>query len=255
MKKLILSVVTVVLTLSTLQSQVIDPKSKPGMNLLKVNATSFVLNNYMFQYERVINKTISISVSYRIMPEGPIPMQSFILDQVGDNESAQEAINDLRLSNSAITPEIRFYLSKKGYGRGFYIAPFYRHLNFNFNNVQFKSEEQIPGSAEYFTVDLEGSVSGNTGGILFGAQWNLGRYIALDWWIIGPHVGLGNGTMLGTSNVALPEIIQDELRSYLEDIEIPMYEKTVTVTANSAEMGLKGPLGGIRAGISLGIRF
>jgi len=41
----------------------------------------------------------------------------------------------------------------------------------------------------------------------------------------------------------------------LEDIDIPLTNTKVVVTANGASLELDGPWGGIRAGFSLGIRF
>lgn len=94
-------------------------------NIFKVNLTALVLNNYMGQYERVLGKRVSVAISYRTMPESSVPFKSFILNQIDDPEGdAEEILNNLKLSNYAITPEIRFYMGKKGYGRGFYIAPF-----------------------------------------------------------------------------------------------------------------------------------
>jgi hypothetical protein len=39
-------------------------------------------------------------------------------------------------------PEVRFYLGK-GYGKGFYIAPFYRNLKYDITGVNFTYTNQI----------------------------------------------------------------------------------------------------------------
>ncbi len=41
----------------------------------------------------------------------------------------------------------------------------------------------------------------------------------------------------------------------IKDLDIPLTDKTVIVTANGANVKLDGPWGGIRAGLSLGIKF
>ncbi len=41
----------------------------------------------------------------------------------------------------------------------------------------------------------------------------------------------------------------------LENIDIPLTNKTVIVTANNVAMKLDGPWAGLRAGISLGFKF
>lgn len=45
----------------------------PKKNLVKVNLTSILLRSYSGQYERVLNKRISVAISYSKMPEGNIP--------------------------------------------------------------------------------------------------------------------------------------------------------------------------------------
>jgi hypothetical protein len=50
-----------------------------------------------------------------------------------------------------ITPEVRFYLGK-GYGKGFYIAPFYRNLKYDITGVNFTYTNQIGGKDD---IDME----------------------------------------------------------------------------------------------------
>lgn len=90
---------------------------------------------------------------------------------------------------------------------------------------------------------------------MFGAQWFLGRHVCLDWWIMGPHYGSGNGSFSGISSQPLSQEEQNDLRRELENLDIPLTNKTVSVNANGATLILDGPWGGIRAGISLGIKF
>lgn len=90
---------------------------RPKMNLVKTNVTGILLKNYSVQYERVFTKRFSASLSYRNMPEGGLPFRSFILDRMEqDDQEGRDIINNLLVSNYSITPEIRFYLGKKGYG-------------------------------------------------------------------------------------------------------------------------------------------
>ena len=48
---------------------------------------------------------------------------------------------------------------------------------------------------------------------------------------------------------------QADLREQLEDIDVRLTDKSVTVNASGASMKLGGPWGGIRSGISLGFKF
>lgn len=221
-------------------------------NYVKINLPGLAIRNYGLQYERAVSKRVSLVMGYRFMPEGPIPFKSTILNSGNNTPEAEKAINSLRLANSAITPEIRFYMGKKGYGRGFYIAPFYRNGNFKASGVELEFQGN-GGSTE--TMTLSGNIKGNSFGLMIGAQWALGKNICLDWFILGPHYGSGNGTIRGTSSMILSQAEQDDILTTLRDIDIPLVEETYTVDANSATISFKGPWAGIRAGLSIGIRF
>lgn len=225
----------------------------PKMNLIKINLTGIPIRNYSGQYERVLNKVISVGLSYRNMPEGNLPFKKQILNSIDDNDTeSKHIVNNFRLSNYAITPEIRFYFGKKGYGQGFYIAPFYRNAgyegsNFDVEYTDDNNKDQI--------ISLSGDIKSNTFGILFGAQWSLGKYLVLDWWILGPHIGGAKGSLIGNSSRALSEADQADIKQILDDFDIPLVNKEVIVNTNSAEMNLDGIFGGLRAGITFGIKF
>lgn len=222
------------------------------MNIVKTNLAGIILKNYSLQYERVLNRKFSVALQYRMMPSSTIPFQKLILKQVGDDADTKKIIEDFRMSNYAITPEVRLYLSKKGYGRGFYIAPFYRHASFSSNNLNiFYSDENDNESS----LQLSGKLTSNTGGLLLGVQSFLGKHIVMDTWLLGPHFGSGTGRFHGVSSKSLTQTEQDDIRQQLEDIDIPLTNKTVTVNANNASLKLDGPWGGLRWGISLGYKF
>ncbi len=226
---------------------------KKQVNFIKVNLTAIALKNYSLQYERTLSRKFSFAVAFRTMPSTTIPFKNQIINAVGtDDPDTKQTIDDLRLSNTAITPEIRFYLSKKGYGRGFYVAPFYRYATFKTNNLVFNYEDS---SNNTNTINLNGKLNSNTGGLLFGVQSYLGKRLCLDLWLLGPHYGSGIGNFNGVSSTPLSPDQQNDLRQQLEDFDIPLTNKTVTVTSNSASLKLDGPWGGIRTGISLGVRF
>jgi hypothetical protein len=143
-------------------------------------------------------------------------------------------------------------MGKKGYGRGFYIAPFFRNANYAGGNLLFNYNDD--NDVEQ-SITLSGDIKANTVGLLLGAQWSLSKFFVLDWWIIGPHYGKSNGELIGNSSRTLTPNEQEEIRQNLEDFDIPMVKKTVTVSANGAKMVVDGPWAGVRAGISLGIKF
>jgi hypothetical protein len=222
-------------------------------NFIKVNFTALFLKNYSIQYERILNKTVSVAVSFRTMPTTAIPFKDAIQESLGDDEQdTKDAIEMLRLSNIAVTPEVRFYVGRKGYGRGFYIAPFYRYANFKASNIRVDYEY---GVAFQNSLGLSGKLSSNTGGLMIGSQWTIGKFLALDWWILGAHYGAGNGNFSGIADHPLSPEEQNAIRQELEDLDIPLADKTVFVNASGATLKLSGPWGGIRGGITFGVRF
>jgi len=156
------------------------------------------------------------------------------------------------MSNYAITPEVRIYLSRKGYGRGFYIAPFYRYASFTSNdlNVFYTDENNVEQS-----IKMSGKLTSNTFGLAIGAQSTLGKRFVLDWSLFAPHYGSADGVFSGTTSRPLTSAEQDDLRGQLEGIDIPLTDETVNVNANGASLKLDGPWAGWRFTIALGFRF
>jgi hypothetical protein len=229
--------------------------SKDGhaLNFIKINLTGIALKNYSIQYERVTGKKTSVGATFRSMPNSFLPFKSQLLDIVDNTDTTtRNAINTFKMSNFAFTPEFRFYIGKKGYGRGFYIAIFYRYAGFKTDNfiVEYKDNMNVKNN-----INLTGKLTTNTGGIMLGTQWLLGKHLCLDWWILGPHYGTGKGDFNGVSNKPLSASDQADLKKQLNDLDIPFTDKTVNVTANGASLQLGGPWAGIRAGISFGVRF
>ncbi len=228
-------------------------EDKHKMNIVKVNLMALALKNYSFQYERVLTKKISIAVGVRTMPTGSLPFQDLFVDQFGDEDpDVESTIRDVKIGNFAITPEVRFYLNKKGYGRGFYLAPYYRFAKF--------TSEELPitydgdGGTEK-TIRLKGDMTTHSGGLMIGAQWHLGKVVTLDWWIAGAHYGTSNGTLNGTPSSALSANEQTDIKNTIESLDLPLTKITATVTANNIKAAIDGPWGGVRAGLSIGIRF
>lgn len=222
-------------------------------NHVKVNLTALPFNNYSLQYERVLDKKSAVAFSIRFMPESKVPFQGAIKKTVAaQSDELQTTVDRLRVSHFAITPEYRLYFGK-GYGRGFYIAPFYRYAKFKSNNILITYNSDIFGKQD--NINLSGELSSHTAGIAFGTQWVLGKNITLDWTVLGGHYGAGKGNFIGVSSKALTSFEQASVREELEKLDIPLTKKTIEVNAQGASMKLAGPWGGVRSSISLGINF
>ena len=222
-------------------------------NNVKISLTSLAFKNVQFQYERILTKRIGVVVGYSFISKGSVPFKSQINDLVSDDPDTKDMFNNAELGYSAITPEVRFYLGK-GYGKGFYIAPFYRHIKYDISGVNFKFESDLLAGQQE-NINMGGKLTANTFGLQFGAQFNLGKNIILDWWIAGPHYGTSKGDFDGKTNRTLTPNEQAELQKELDSIDLPIGDVTAKATANGATLNISGPWAGIRSGLSLGYRF
>lgn len=223
-------------------------------NLVKLNLTSPFLKNFSIQYERILNKRVSVALSGRLMPASTLPFKNTIRKEVikEEDDLITDAFNQAQFSNYAITPEVRFYLGKKGYGQGFYIAPYYRFAKYTVEELNYTYED----FDQDISIKLTGNLKSHTGGFLIGAQWMLSNTIGLDWWILGPNIGGGKGHINGLSSEPIDADTQQEIRESLEnDLDIPFTRTTVDVNANGANLKLNGPWAGVRAGLLLTFRF
>ncbi len=231
---------------------------QPQMNFVKFNLTSILLKNYSLQYERVLTKRVSAAISFRFMPYTTIPFKSTIINMAEfEDQESIDMLNSAQFANYSITPEVRFYLGKKGYGRGFYIAPYYRYAAYETQNLEFSFEtgDEMDPNPQIQKIDLKGSITSHTGGIMFGVQWALGKHVSLDWWILGAAYGVSSGVLNGIPTPAIPQEDIPDVKREIEEMEIPMVEKTVSVTSNNVRVDLTGPWAGIRSGIVFGIKF
>lgn len=257
MKKItLLALFSCILIIPSFAQEESPAKETYDKNVLKVNLTGLAFKNYGFQYERMLSRKTSIAVGFRTQPQGELPLLGFLENQIDDPETFSE-LKKISYGNTAFTPEIRFYMGRKGGPRGFYIAPYARYSKsqVSLQDFEFTFEETVNGQTfeETRTVELNGDVTGITGGLMFGAQWRLGKAVYLDWWIIGGSVGTSSGLINAVT--ALDQNEQDGLRDELNNLDIPVLDYTVTVDGNGAKLDFNGPFASLRGGLSLGIKF
>ena len=227
---------------ATLFSQ--ESNSSEKMNIVKTNVTAYAFRNINLTYERVINQRFSVAVGFGTMTKGSVPFSnSFIKD-------TEYANVEVGLTNFTIEP--RIYLGK-GYGHGFYLAPYYRYSSFDADNVVLNLDYGLGA----VPLKISGKATGNSGGLMIGAQWFLGKSDnwVLDLWIVGAHYGKGKGDFRGNSSRPLTAYEQQELKKELDGLNIPFVKYTTTTDANGASMNVDGPWAGLRSGLSFGYRF
>ncbi len=221
-------------------------------NIIKTNISSIALNNYSLQYERIISKHSSFAIQVRYMPQNTLPMQNNVKNILDENDDdAMLLLETTELGNFAITPEYRFYVGK-GLGKGFYFAPYYRYAKFEVDNAQFTFTNDLGFDEK---IKAQGSLTSHSFGLMLGAQWEIVKNFMLDWWIIGAAAGTSNGTFDAITNRTLSATEQAQLKKELEDLDLQVIDKEITTNANGATIKTDGAFYGIRAGISLGLRF
>jgi hypothetical protein len=238
-------------TMVTLQT---EQASSFQNNIIKLNVTALFIKNFTFQYERIIKKYLSGAIAVRFMPNGTLPYKNYFYNRFGDDDpDAQETIDNMKVSNFAITPEVRFYVGKKGFGQGFYIAPSYRFAKFNISNIEYiYTDEEDQDN----TILMSGKLTANYGGFVVGAQWFLGKRITLDWWIFGPLWGIENSNFSGNSNYPLTEEDKAQIEENVNDLDIPGTSVEVTFPDDySVSLQLHGPIYGVAFGLAFGFRF
>ncbi len=249
--RIISLVLMLILTVAGKAQQHTSPDN--NRNIVSVNLTGLVVKNIGMQYEHILNRKSSLGLSVRFMPVTSLPFKNIARRIVAEEDpNIRETIEQVEIGNLAITPEYRLYLGK-GYGKGFYLGPFYRYAHFKTNNVIITYDSDIFGNEE--EVILSGDLNSHTFGIIVGAQWSLGKNFFLNWNIAGPHIGSGVGDLDGFSTRPLSPGDQQRVRQELEKLDIPFTRKNITVRENGASMKLNGPWGGVRFGLSVGIGF
>lgn len=230
---------------------------KPSKNIIKVNLTSLPIKNFSLQYERVITKRISAAASFSMMPERNIPSVNLLVKGVNmiadelDTET-EDIIRNVLISSYSVTPEVRFYLGKKGYSTGFYLSLFYKYGHFEASNIAIPYTNDLE---EDITINTGGTITSHTGGFLMGCQWALGKHMCLDWQMFGPHYGVSSGDFRGVPSSPLSATDQAEIEDEFMKIDSPLLEQSVDATADEVKMLMDGPWAGIRFAVSLGVKF
>lgn len=220
-------------------------------NIVKINATSLIVKNISLQYERILNKKMSLALGLRFMPKTSLPFRGSIENAIDEEDvETLKFIHEARTGGFAITPEFRYYLGA-GYGKGFYLAPFVRYERFNIESIYpFTDENDVPRD-----LDFKGHNSTVGIGLMVGSQFRLSDRLTLDWWILGPYY-TSNSIKLTASGFSLSDEGTEMLREDLEDIEIAWLKAKATVENTSAELKASGSFAAVRGfGLCLGFKF
>lgn len=255
MKKPIL--LTASLLISLFHAQEIIPNTGSGftpedkMNIIKTNITGYAFRNINLSYERSINRWFAINVGFGTVAEGKVPFMNAFL-----SEEDEKDFQNVRIKATNFTIEPRFYIGE-GYGKGFYFAPYYRYSKVSSNTFDFTYDYTVLNTTYPIPLKGNGDASGNSGGLMIGAQFFLNKEhnLVLDFWIAGAHYGAGRGDFNLTSDAVLTPDMQAQLKKEIENLDVPFVEYTVETNSSGAKIKVDGPWAGFRSGFSIGYRF
>ncbi len=221
------------------------------MNIIKTNITGYAFRNINLSYERSINRWFAINVGFGTVAEGKVPFMNAFL-----SEEDEKDFQNLKIKATNFTIEPRFYIGQ-GYGKGFYFAPYYRYSKVSTNTFDYTYDYSAFGTTIPVPLKGLGDTSGNSGGLMVGAQFFLNKQhsFILDFWIAGAHYGSGRGDFSLTSDIILTPEMQAQLKQEIENLDIPFVDYTVETNSNGARIKVDGPWAGFRSGFSLGYRF
>ncbi len=254
MKKLIFSVLILFSTLPIVKAQsdtvsADDNSQKASVhkNMVEINLFALPLKNFSLNYQRQITRKTTVGLTARLMPDGLLPFEKSFRSSIKDS-TAKAQIDNFKVGNYAVMPEIRFYFSRKGAFHGFYVSLFASFAHYSASLPYNYTDSNVNK-----TIQLNGSVNSITGGFMLGAQWNIGKSVYLDLHIIGPNYGSSSGSISGHTTLSASE--QSALKSSLDGLNIPIVKTSSTVDANGAKLSFSGPWAGIRSGLCIGFRF
>lgn len=226
-----------------------------GKTMVKTSVTSPFLGTFGFSGERILNKRLSAVLGVSFMPSTTLPFVVNIMDAAGTDKETSDMISSVKFNTFSFSPELRIYTGK-GYGRGFYVSPYYRYERFGLNNfsVEFTASEK----EEEFM--LEGGLNTHSAGLMIGYQWLVGkkRNIVIDWTMLGAHYGVCTGNFHGKYSGALTEEERQEAQQSIDETfnDLPFIKAKGTVNNdNTADVSVKGPWAFLRGSVSVGIRF
>lgn len=266
MKKSLLAL-GLLLGISALQAQerpVFTPQEGAlldGKTIVKTNLMGYAFKSYSLSVERIITKRISLQAGFSRMPDAKL---GFGLDQLASE------LKDTKVGSTSYSLDFRFYLSRRGYGHGFYLQPYFRHESHSLSDfrLDYKTSTLATNLNESHPYTIGGSIKSNSFGLAIGAQWLFGKKknFLIDWTIIGAHFSGNAKTNLNGVLDANASITNQEVEQYKKDIEnfvedtkiLKSKDLTFDIKDGGREISTKlnkHPYFFVRASLSLGFRF
>ncbi len=240
-----------------------DPSASERRNMVKFNILPLLGGKFAFEYERLLTDRIALGAGLSIRPEKGLPFASTVKGFV-DEEELDNILDDFKSSNFSFTPEVRFYTSRRGPFRGFYVAPYAKFVSYKLAvPYQFDVDIEEQGNEVYSrseTIPLKGILSSVTAGLSVGFNFKLKNNFHLDWRLFGPGYGTAKGDITGTMKLDADE--QSELKDALADLKTNLEDMPLAVKIDYDVHGegatitvKRSPWSSIRTGLGISYRF
>jgi hypothetical protein len=178
-----------------------------------------------------------------------------------NNHSLQYDGNDAKFDMKAVSflAGYRSYLSKSKSMKGLYWEPYFQY-------VHHTSEGVSAATLDFRQVNMAFSNVYNAAGVgvQLGAQFLIRKRVVVDLFFFGPQINSASNNMKAVEHGnILPWTYEEkkeaerEVREFIDKFPIIRDKTTIMVDMNSKTVtgDFKGPLPGIRAGISFGVAF
>lgn len=220
-------------------------------NTVSTNVAAYAIGNINVQYERQIYESFAASLQYNHLLKGDVPFKGIMKNLAGfrDEKYLNHLLDQVDIKGNSVVLEIRHYFGESGES-GFYVAPYYKYSYYNLSNLDIINNDRT-------LATVKGHINANSGGLLVGTKWKIGKHLSIDWWITGGHFGGGNIQFNGGSAFDLTGM-EGELKAALDHLsnkyfnnifdEVIVDGKTVAIHGTSHWYG-------IRTGVAVGFNF
>lgn len=218
--------------------------------LIKVNTLAAAFQKISLQGEYSLGKRFSLALGIAYAPERNVAKVS---------EAIRPFFSNVQFSSIAVTPEFRWYPSKKAKGpNGFYVAPYVRLKHAQATT----SFAFIDTSGNNFNIPIKFSINSANIGAMLGYQWVFKNHFTLDWWIAGGHIGAAASSVgIDISGITVflnsPEV-KAEIDKVLDGASLPFWVEPMIhryLQQNDIKFGWTQPNAGFRTGLTIGFAF
>jgi hypothetical protein len=221
-----------------------EPARPDPINVIKFMPFNLAFNSVSFEYEGMVNDHNSMTLEVGIPNH-----RSYNTDY---NVKFLSNVVNAELGTMSLKLAYRHYSGgQKLVPAGFYFEPYIKYQNLKGNGFYIGSD--VPYQSNIGKADLK--LNTFNLGFQLGAQFLVGKRIAIDFYFFGLEAGLASGDMYVISHDAAA--IADDINKAIADLP-SYYQHNLTVTESQYKVNVNAKnvlYPWYRAGINIGIAF